>query len=119
MNGMGKRGRGGRADDAGSDGPFDLGGSERNPLPFPEHVASRGRLTIDPDQVVLRLPSGIFSWEQLLHGGSFGHLDVVGEPATLLLMYSNHHVNPEKMGNSEWGVTPRLPMLYFSVRSCE
>src|SRR5438105_1679971 len=72
-------------------GPFDSGGSERNPLALPEHFLGAGRLAVDADQIVLRLAVRDPLAEELLDGGPFGDFDVIGETAAIVVDIENLH----------------------------
>jgi hypothetical protein len=66
-------------------GSLDLYRRERDTVLIVEHLVGRRRLAIDPDQVVLRLARGDFVAEQLLDRRAFGHVDVVGEAAAVVV----------------------------------
>ena len=72
-------------------GPFDLGRSDRDPVPRLEHRVAAARLAIDPDQIVRWLPLWQSLVEELLHGGAVRDVDVVGESAAVVVDEEHSH----------------------------
>lgn len=71
---------------------FDLGGCDRNAVPFPEHLVTPYRLPVDPDQVVFWSAAGHSFSEELFDGGLVIDLDVVCKAGAVVVDVQNLHV---------------------------
>ena len=72
---------------------FDLDRGEAHAIAFVQYLVGGGGLPIDTDQIIVRVTAGDLLREQNLDRGPLGDLDVVCNPAPLLLMYINRICN--------------------------
>ena len=71
--------------------PFDLGGSDRDPVARLEHGLSQCRLAIDTDQVVRWLALRQPLFKEFLNGGPVRDVDLVGESAAVVVDEEDLH----------------------------
>jgi hypothetical protein len=64
---------------------MDLGRTAGQPISFDEFLVSRHWLPIDTNQVILRFAMRDPLLKQLIHGSTWGHFDIVGEAAAIII----------------------------------
>jgi hypothetical protein len=71
--------------------PFDFGWGDRDAIPLGKRLVGGARLAVDANQVIARLAGANLPLDQLGDGRPLGDIDVIGEPAAVVVDDQNFH----------------------------